>query len=82
MTVHPFGKGPNPAVASYDLRSTVDEGEEHDPEVKEFVQRNFYVEDGSVSISKAEEVATLIRNTQATLASANLKLHIKWCQTL
>lgn len=63
------------AMAAYDLRRTGDEGKEHYPEVKEFVLRNFYVDDGMVSIPKAEEVATLIRNTQDTLASANLKLH-------
>ena len=45
------------------------------PEVKEFVQRNFYVDDSLVSKPTAVEVVTLIKNTQATLASANLRLH-------
>lgn len=75
MTVHLFGNGPSPAVATYGLRRTVDDGEEHDPEVKEFVQRNFYVDDGLVSKATAEEVVTLIKNTQAALGSANLRLH-------
>ena len=74
MTEHLFGNGPSPAVATYGLRRT-DDGEEHDPEVKEFVQRNFYVDDGLVSKPTAEEVVTLIKNMQATLASANLRLH-------
>ena len=75
MTVHLFGNGPSPAVATYGLRRTVDDGEEQDPEVKKFVQRNFYVDDGLVSKPTAEEFVTLIRNTLATLASANLGLH-------
>ena len=75
MTVHLFRNGPSPVVATYGLRRTVDDGEEHDPEVKEFVQRNFYVDDGLVSKPTAEEVVTLIKNTQATLATANLGLH-------
>ena len=75
MTVHLFGNGPSPAVATYGLRRTVHNGEEHDPGVKEFVQRNFYVDDGLVSKPTAEEVVTLVRNTQAALASANLRLH-------
>lgn len=75
MTVHLFGNGPSPAVATYGLRRTVDNGGEHDPGVKEFVQRNFYVDDGLVSKPTAEEVVTLVRNTQAALASANLRLH-------
>ena len=62
-------------MVTYGLRKTVDNGEEHDPGVKEFVQRNFYVDDGLVSKPTAEEVVTLVRNTQAALASANLRLH-------
>ena len=75
MTFHLFGNGPSPAVATYGLRRTVDDGGEHDPGVKEFVKRNFYVEDGLVSKPTAEEVVTLVRNTQAALASTNLRLH-------
>lgn len=72
MTVRLFGNGPSPAVATYGLRRMVDDGEEHDPGVKEFVQRNL---NGLVSKSTAEEVVTLVRNTQAALASTNLRLH-------
>ena len=75
MTVHLCGNGSSPAVATYWLRRKVDDGEEHDPGVKEFVQRNFYVDHGLVSKPTAEEVVTLVRNTQAALASANLRLH-------
>ena len=74
-TVHLFGNGPSPAVATYGLRRTVDDSEEHDPGVKEFVQRNLYVDDGLVSKPTAEEVVTIVGNTQAALASANLRLH-------
>ena len=75
MTVHLFGNGPSPAVATYGLRRTVDDGGKHDPGVKEFVQRNFYVDDGLVSKPTAEEVVTLVRTTQTALASADLRLH-------
>ena len=36
MTVHLFGNGPSPAVETFGLRRTVDNGEGHDPGVKEF----------------------------------------------
>ena len=75
MTVHLFGNGPSPAVATYGLRRTVDDDEEHDPGVKEFVQRNFYFDDGLVSKPTAEEVVAPVRNTQAALASATFRLH-------
>lgn len=75
MTVHLFGNGPSPAVKTYRLKRAADHDEELDPEAKEFGQRNFYFDDGLVSKLTAEEVVTLIRDTQATLASANLRLH-------
>lgn len=49
MTVHLFGNGLRPALATYGLRRTVGNGEELEPGVKEFVERNFYVDDGLVS---------------------------------
>ena len=62
-------------MTPYGLRGTVDDGEEYEPEVNKFVQRVFFVDDGLVLQPTAEEVVTLIRNMQATLASANLRLH-------
>ena len=75
MTVHLFGNGPSPAVATYGLRRTVENGEELEPGVKEFVKRNFYVDDGLVSKPTAEKTVKLVRDTQAALATANLRLH-------
>lgn len=63
MTIHLFANGPSPAVATNGLRKTADDGEKHDPEVKAFVQRNFYIDDGLVSKPTAEEIVMLIRNT-------------------
>lgn len=75
MTVHLFGNGPSPAVATYGFRRTVKDGEELDPAVKEFVKRNFCPDDGLVSRPTAIETIKLMRDTQATLATANLRLH-------
>ena len=67
MTVHLFGNRPSRAVATYGLRKTVKHGEEAD--VKEFVERNSYVDDGLVSTPTADEVITLVKSTEATLTS-------------
>ena len=75
MTVHLFGNGPSPAVATYGLRRTVEDDEEFDHGVKDFVQRNFYVDDGLVSRPTADEIIKLVSDTQAALATANLRLH-------
>ena len=75
MTVHLFGNGPSPAIATFGLRRTVENGEEFGSEVQEFVRRNFYVDDGLVSKPTVEETIRLVRATQAALATANLRLH-------
>ena len=72
MTVHLFGNGPSRAVATYGLRKTV---KHEEADVKEFVERNSYVDDGLVSTPTADEVITLVKSTEATLTSANLRLH-------
>ena len=45
------------------------------PEVRKFVHRNFYVDDGLVSRATPKEVIKLITDAQATLATANIRLH-------
>ncbi|KAK3731876.1 hypothetical protein QZH41_000340 [Actinostola sp. cb2023] len=76
MNVHLFGNGPSPAVATYGLRKTVDHGEERcSEETKNFVRRNFYVDDGLISLPTAEEAIDLITDAQAVLATCNLRLH-------
>lgn len=73
MTVQLFGNGPSPAFATYGLRRTVQNDEEMEPGVKEFVERNFYVD--VVLKPTAEETVKLVRDTHAHLSMANLRLH-------
>ena len=76
MNVHLFGNGPSPAVATFGLRKTALEGaEEYGEEVKGFIDRNLYVDDGLASRSTAEEAIELIANAQDVLASSNRRLH-------
>lgn len=76
MNVHLFGNGPSPAVATFGLRKTALEGEEkHGEEVKDFVYRNFYVDDGLASLPTDEEAINLIISAQNVLATSNLRLH-------
>lgn len=78
MNVHLFGNGPSPAIATFGLRKTVDDGEENGDTpgtVKEFVTRNFYVDDGLASTSTPNQAIDLVRKSQEVLASAKLRLH-------
>jgi hypothetical protein len=76
MTVHLFGNGPSPAVATYGMRKTAEDGEEaHGTKTKEFICNNFYVDDGLTFLPTEEEVIDLVQNAQACLETANLHLH-------
>lgn len=76
MTVHLFGNGPSPAIATFGLRKTADDGEEkYGKATRDFIHRNFYVDDGLTSCPTESETISLVRNAQAMLATANLRLH-------
>ena len=81
MIVHLFGNGPSPAVATYGLRRTALDGEEkygeeeYGKEAKRFIHRNFYVDDGLASLANSQQAIELVKNAQASLATANLRLH-------
>ena len=76
MNVHLFGNGPSPAVATFSLRKTVNHGgEEYTWGVKEFVNRNFYVDDRLTAVPSVQEAIDLIEETQTALATQNLRLH-------
>ena len=76
MTVHLFGNGPSPAIATFGLRKTADHGEEkYGKATRDFIHRNFYVDDGLTSCPTESETISRVRNAQAMLATANLRLH-------
>ena len=74
MNVHIFGNGPSPAVATFGLRKTSNLRKKTSREIKEFVNRNFYVDDGLTSTPTPEQTISLVTETQNVLATANLRL--------
>lgn len=75
MKAHVFGNSPSPAVAAYGLKRTV-EVDDVDKDVKDFVNNNFYVDDGLISLPSETEVISLLQRTQtALLSGGNLRLH-------
>ena len=76
MKVHIFGNTSSPAVATYALRKTTEVEEANfGADAKDFVHKNFYVDDGLKSVPGPVEAVDLLRRTQAMLATANLHLH-------
>ncbi|XP_061191617.1 uncharacterized protein LOC133199804 [Saccostrea echinata] len=73
MRVHVFGNTPSPAVATYGLRKTVEKAE---VEVQNYVTRNFYVDDGLMSVGSSDEAINLLQKTQQVLKDeAKIRLH-------
>lgn len=76
MKVHVFGNSPSPAVATYGLRRAADMGEEeHGSDAKQFVHRNFYVDDGLTSVASDGEAIDLLKRTRNMMAESNIRLH-------
>lgn len=76
MKVHVFGNSPSPAVAIYCLRRAAQEGEEEfGQDARQFVEQDFYMDDGLKSLPSSEMAFDLLKRTQIMLAGSNLKLH-------
>ncbi|XP_071138882.1 uncharacterized protein [Mytilus edulis] len=77
MCVNVFGNSASPAVATYGLRKTVENSNEtFGSDVKTFVNRDFYVDDGLISLPESEQVIDLITRTQMALKTeGNIRLH-------
>lgn len=72
MRIHVFGSCPSPAVVIYCLRESVQAAE---PDVKQFVNRDFYVDVGLKSLPTVEAAVDLFKRTQDVLSDSNLHLH-------
>jgi hypothetical protein len=72
MTVHVFWNRPSPAIATYGFRKTVAHEEE---DVRDFVNKQFYVDDGLISCPNVDEAVSLIKRTQSALYRGGM-LHL------
>ncbi|XP_030580177.1 uncharacterized protein LOC115776592 [Archocentrus centrarchus] len=76
MKVHVFGNTPSPAVAIYCMRRAAEKGEkEYGSDARQFVERQFYMDDGLTSVSTPEKAIDLLARTMQMLAASNLRLH-------
>ncbi|XP_057684651.1 uncharacterized protein LOC130910980 [Corythoichthys intestinalis] len=76
MCVHIFGNSPSPSVAMYGLKRAAASGEEdYGSDVRQFIERDFYVDDALRSFPTEEEAVHVLKRAQSTLASSNLRLH-------
>lgn len=74
MNVHLFGAVSSPGVANFGLMTTAKEGsEKFGDQAREFLEQEFYVDDGLKSFAKTEEAIATIKNTQAMCATSDTR---------
>ena len=68
MKVHLFGAASSPGCANYGEK-------EFGKNAADFMQRDFYIDDGLKSVKDVDTAIELIQKTQGMCAKAGLKLH-------
>ncbi|XP_070547359.1 uncharacterized protein [Ptychodera flava] len=76
MNVHLFGNASSPAIATFGLRKIAEDGvSTYGEDVKEFIDKNFYIDDGLTSAPDAKKAIILVNRTRDLLATRNVNFH-------
>lgn len=75
MKVHIFGAKSSPGCANYCLKQIAKDNEEIHPESSDFLQRNFYVDDGLQANETVTEAVTTLKKAREICEKGNLRLH-------
>ncbi|KAL7872550.1 hypothetical protein SRHO_G00075330 [Serrasalmus rhombeus] len=75
MRVHLFGAVSSPGCANYGLKYLAKENKDQYPLGAQFVTRDFYVDDGVVSVNNVENAIQVAREARDLCAKGGLRLH-------
>lgn len=75
MKVHLFGATFSPAVATFGLRKITKDYRTRSVAASDFIQRNFYVDDGIISFATVEEAINVLQSAREICNKGNLRLH-------
>ncbi|XP_054607429.2 uncharacterized protein [Nothobranchius furzeri] len=76
MKVHLFGAASSPGCANFGLKHLATEGQDRFNEsTVRFIRRNFYVDDGLVSVGSDAEAIELIKEASELCSAGKLRLH-------
>lgn len=75
MAVHLFGAASSPGCANFGLKHLARQHKNNSPLASTFVEKNFYVDDGLVSVSSVDEAKKLISEAQKLCKKGGLRLH-------
>ncbi|RLF66451.1 MAG: hypothetical protein DRN30_02085 [Thermoplasmata archaeon] len=76
MKVHLFGASSSPGCSNFALKKlAADHQEQLSSNVYRFISREFYVDDGLMSLSTAEEAIHLVKEARELCEKGNIRLH-------
>lgn len=76
MKVHLFGAASSPGCANFGLKHLAAEGQDRfNHSTVKFIQRNFYVDDGLVSVTSDAEAIQLVKDARELCSTGKLRLH-------
>ncbi|XP_067939480.1 uncharacterized protein [Watersipora subatra] len=75
MCVHLFGARSSPAVAKFALKQLASDYAKKDSSAGSFIHRNFYVDDGLISVPTISEAINLVKATQSICMKGNVRVH-------
>lgn len=75
MTIHLFGAASSPGCANFSLKYLAQQYKSLHPAASTFVETNFYVDDGLISVPTVQEAKELIVEAQELCNYAGLRLH-------
>ena len=74
MKVHLFGAAFSPGCANYGMQYLASQNEKEYPMAANFIKRNFYVDDGLISVESVDTAIKLVREAQEVCARGKLHL--------
>ncbi|XP_073785217.1 uncharacterized protein [Danio rerio] len=75
MTVHLFGAASSPGCANFGLKYLAEKYKSEYSEASSFVNNNFYVDDGLISVPSIQEAKDLIAEAKTLCKLGGLRLH-------
>lgn len=75
MKVHLFGAASSPGCTNYARKFLANENEKEYSSAANFIMKNFYVDDGLISVESTESAIKLVKDTQTVCAKGKLHLH-------
>ena len=75
MQVHLFGAAFSPGCANYGMKYLANQNEKDCPAAANFIRKNFYIDDGLVSVECVDTAIKLVKEAQVVCTKGKLHLH-------